>query len=169
MDRASALPFRSDLEDQASPNAILGFLTINHPALIVPVRVVSDVMDYVVNGNTYYGVVFGFRMLTDNQEAPRTTLVIENVSKKLGQALRAVKTKAETTLEVRSSSSFDLNVSPRTELNTDVMYRMKHFYIANVSVSVSEITAEVTLEDFSGEPWPHIRATQDRLPGLFRR
>ncbi len=168
MSRANAVTIRADLEAESSPNAILAFLTIEHPAIAEPMRFVSDVMDYSVGGVTYVGVPFGFQVLTDNEAAPRTQIVVENVDRRIGIALRETNTRAKVRIDIRTSADFDLSQDPRIELSANPpIYAFKNFDLVNVSADAAQITGDVELTDFSVEPWPNIRATQDRFPGLF--
>lgn len=169
MSRLSAIAARADLESDSSPHALLGFLTITHPALAEPLRVVSDVMDYTFGGAPFIGLPFGFQLLTDSDAAPTTQLRMQNVDRRIGQALRSMTGRATVQLQLLSSADFDLSQDPRLEIGTAaVIYGFAHFTLRNVSVNATEVTGEVILQDYSTEPWPHVRATQDRLPGLFR-
>ena len=169
MSRATAIAARTDLEQTSGPHALLGFMTITHPALAEPMRVVSDVMDYVFGGATFIGLPFGFKLLTDSDAAPTTQLRMQNVDRRMGQALRRVTGRATVQLQLLSSADFDLSVDPRAEVGTAaVIYGFTHFTLRNISVNAAEVTGDVILQDYSTEPWPYVRATQDRLPGLFR-
>lgn len=170
MTRASAVAARADLEDPNSPNALLCFLTISHSALAEPIRVVSDVFDYERGGQTFIGLPFGFRLLTDNESTPRTELRMQNVDRVIGKALRSQWTgRASVAMELLSSADFDLSQVPRAEVGTAaVIYGFRHFWLVNVTANAAELSGEVILQDYSVEPWPSIRATEDRLPGLFR-
>lgn len=169
MSRAVAVAARADLENPSSAHALLGFLTITHPALAAPLCVVSDVMDYVFGGALFIGLPFGFKLLTDNDTAPVTQLRLQNIDRRIGQALQAMTGRATVKLQLLSSADFDLAQNPRVEVGTAaVIYGFAHFTLRDVSVTASEVTGDVILQDYSTEPWPHVRATQDRLPGLFR-
>lgn len=169
MSRATAIAARAELEREQSPHALLGFMTITHPALAEPLRVVSDVMDYVFGGAHFIGMPFGFQLLTDSEAPPMTQLRLQNVDRRIGQALRAMTGRATVQLQLLSSADFDLTQDPRAEIGTAAeIYGFAHFTLRNVSVNAVEVTGEVILQDYSTEPWPHVRATQDRLPGLFR-
>lgn len=170
MTRASAAAARVELENPSSPNALLCFLTINHASLATPIRVVSDVFDYQRGGETYVGMPFGFRLLADNESPPRTELRMQNVDRVIGQALRSEWTgRASVAMELLSSADFDLSQVPRTEIGTAaVIYGFAHFWLVNVSANVAELTGEVILQDYSVEPWPYVRATEEHLPGLYR-
>lgn len=169
MSRTVPAGVRTGIERQASPDALLGFATITHPNLAEPLRIVSDVLDYVRGGVTYTGVLFTFRLVSDGEEAAWTEIAVQNVDRRIGAALEASQDRATVSLEVLSTSDFDLSVSPRTEIGTAaVVYAFRGFELIEVSADAIEIRGKLRLRDYSTEPWPASRATEDRLPGLFR-
>lgn len=169
MSRIEAEAQRLTLEQEVAPHALIAFLTIEHPALADPIRVVSDVMSYQVGGLTYEGIPFGIKPLTDNEVGPRTQLIVQNLDRRIGEALRRSEVRASVELVLRSSADFNLSVDPRTEItSTAPIYGFRHFELVNVKGDVLQLVGDVELADFSVEPWPNVRATQDRLPGLFR-
>lgn len=157
------------LERQDAPDAMLVFLTIVHPNVSDAIRVVSDVMDYVVAGKTFIGMPFDYQMLSDDESAPQAQIRMQNVDRRIGIALLAENSRAQLTLTIRSSADFNLTVDPRTEVvaNTPV-YEFRQFDLVDLTVNAVEITGRVMLRDYSQEPWPGLRATQSRVPGLFR-
>lgn len=160
---------RVSVEREASPDAILGFMTITHPALVEPIRVVSDVINYVRDGATWAGVPFGFTAVSDEEAAPTAELRVQNVDRRMGEILNALPDRAVVQLEILSSADFDLSVEPRQEIGTAaVIYGYSRFELVEVSVGPVEITGRLMLRDPTQEPWPGVSATQSRLPGLFR-
>lgn len=169
MSRIDAEAQRLTLENESSPHALLAFLTIEHPSLATPIRVVSDVMSYQVGGVIFEGIPFGIKQLTDNEAGPRTQISVQNLDRRIGEALRRSTERAKVRLEVRSSADFNLAVDPRTEIAaTAPIYSFAYFELINVEGDVAQLVGDVELQDYSVEPWPNVRATQDRLPGLFR-
>lgn len=167
--RALSADVRRGLETADSPDALLAFLTITHDNLADPIRVVSDVLDYVVGGVTWVGMPFGYRLLTDGDGGARTQLVMQAVDRRITQALIASRERAKVKLELRSSADFDLSVIPRVELVSNApVYAFSGFELINVTGDALQIAGDVELADYSAEPWPRLRATQDLLPGLFR-
>lgn len=161
---------RRDLQAEASPNALLGFLTIWHRNLIEPIRVVSDPVDYVVGGLRFIGCPFEFQLLTDEDRPPQTQIRIQNVDRRIGEALRLVSDRATVQLEARSTADFDLSIMPREELpgGSSVIYGFRHFDLIDVTVTPLEVSGTLMLRDYTQEPWPGKRATQSRTPGMFR-
>lgn len=169
MSRAGAVAARAALENPDAPDALLAFLTITHPGLADPIRVVSDVIDYLRDGLTFVGIPFAFRPLTDRDGNPMTELRMSNVDRRLAQAIGKFTGRPTVALELCSTADFDLSVVPREPLGTVApIYAFSAFSLVNITVTATDITAEVILQDYGVEPWPAIRATQDRLPGLFR-
>jgi hypothetical protein len=167
-DRVIAANVRAGLEAPETPDALLAFLTITHPGLSVPIRVVSDVMDYSVGGETFIGMPFDYQLLTDSESAPTTQIRMQNVDRRIGQALRQIKDRAKLRLDIRSSADFDLSQDPRTETSSSTIYAFDQFELVDVSVDAAEITGRVMLRDYAQETWPGLRATQSRCPALFR-
>lgn len=156
------------LEAMETPDALLVFLTLTHPNLSVPIRVVSDVMNYVVAGDTYIGLPFDFSLLSDDDGPPQTEIRMQNVDRKIGQALLGLTERARVDVTIRSSSDFDLSQDPRAEVSTAVIYAFQGFDLIDVTVTADTISGRVMLRDYSQETWPGIRCTQSRVPGLFR-
>lgn len=161
---------QADLESQSSPNALLGFLTITHRNLSHPIRVVSDPLSFVVGGLEFVGCPFEFQLLTDEDQAPTTQIRIQNVDRRIGEAIRTVPDRAQVMLEARSTADFDLSVVPRAERpgGSSVVYGFRYFDLIDVTVTALDVVGIVMLRDYTQEPWPGKRATQSRTPGLFR-
>ena len=169
MTRSIPAPVRASLEAPSSPDAILAFLTITHVNLAEPIRVVSDVIDYVWNGETFIGMPFDVTPVTDEDGPPATDIRIQNTDRRIGEAIRSTPERAVVRLDVLSSADFDLSQEPRTATGTPAtVYAFQYFELVDVSASVLEITARVFLRDFTQEQWPGYSATESRCPGLFR-
>lgn len=167
--RAIPAATQAALERTQAPDALLAFLTIEHSSLAQPIRVVSDVLPYVVGGQTFEGMPFEFQLLAEEESAPSTQLRIQNVDRKIGQALRLATDRAMVRIDILSSADFDLTQIPRVEIGPATpIYGFRHFELVDVQVDPVEISGRVFLRDYSQEPWPGVLATQSRCPGLFR-
>lgn len=160
----------ADLDALSSPHALIVFLRVSHSALLDDIRVVNDVLPYVRGGETWEAVPgLKPRLVDDSDGTPRTVLELPNIDRTVGRALRATNERALVSVEVLSSADFDLTVEPRTEIGTaEVYYAFRHFETLSASVTAVSAEIQIVLRDYSQEPWPAIRATQDRLPGVFR-
>ncbi len=169
MSRTIPSAVEASLEAPESVDALLAFLTVTHPSLPDPIRVVSDVMDYIVAGQTYLGLPFEFGILTDVEGPPQTELRMQNVDQRIGLALLGLNDRAKVTLEIRTSADFNLSQDPRTEIGGgSALYRFADFDLIDVTVTAADVSGRVMLRDYSQEPWPGQRCTQSRMPGLFR-
>ncbi|OWJ78425.1 DUF1833 family protein [Haematobacter genomosp. 1] len=161
---------RASLEDAASPDALLAFLLVEHPALAEPIRLVCDPLDYLYQGEKWTGIVFGYTILDDAEEAVAAAeITLPNVDRRIGQALREITGEARLTLSLLSTADFDLSVVPREPVGTPgVIHHMPGYVLKSVTGDAVQVTGQVGLHDYSQEPWPCVSATQARLPGLYR-
>ena len=152
-----------------SPHAILAFMTIAHASLAEPVRLVSDTLNYSLGGFLYIGMLFGWRILDDNEGSAQTEIVLPDTDRRIGEAIRSVSGDARVSVELMSSEDFDLSVVPRVPTVTpQVIYGFYNLVLLSASADGQQITCPVGLRDYAQEPWPSISATEIRLPGLFR-
>lgn len=159
---------RADLLASHSPHALVAFLTIQHGSLGQPLRVVNDGAPYVYGGQRYGAASFGYRLVPDAEQAPRTVLQVQNIDGKIGQALRLTDKGARVELELLSTADFDLSVNPRTEIGTAEIYEYyRDFVIKSVTVDAVLVEGRLGSKEYTQEPWPKTRATQNSLPGLF--
>ncbi len=168
MSRTIPAAVAADLERSSGPDALIWFLTIRHGNLGEPIRVVSDVYDYLVDGDLYTGIVFDAQALTDTDQAPSAQLRVPNVDRRIGQALKDAAGRATVEAVARTTADFDLSLDPREPVGTPAtIYAFSHFDLVDVEVNAAEITGRLMLADYTQEPWPGGGATADRCPGLF--
>lgn len=164
----------ADLQAEASPHALLAFVTIEHPNLSEPIRAVNDELDYLVTegGQTrlFRGLPFEIPPATDTDQAPVTRLRVPNIDRRIGEAIRNSMDRAKVALAVRSTEDFDLGQVPRVELGGEraPIYSFAHFELTDVQTDAIELTGSLMLRDYTQQPWPATRATEGRCPALFR-
>lgn len=168
MSRGISAKFRAMLEASNSSDVIIYFVTITHPALLVPVRVNSDLADYVLGGQTFYG--FGFKIIlpTDDEQTPRASVSIQNVTQDIGIAVQSMSTSPQIQIQIFLKSDFTDDL-PRQPIGTpSPEYSAPLLRLRNVSCDAMTLSGDLYGYDLTTEPWPSIRSTQDRLPGLYR-
>lgn len=164
--RTLGAAFRGELESVFSGEVIVCFVTIDHTDLLVPIRVNSDIVDYVYNGDTYTGAAFAISLLSDNEQAPRLQASINNVDRIIGETVLALTSAPRIKIELFAKSDFT-DAIPRVASGTPtVEYSAPHLFLRNVSCDAMALSGDVVGYDFSTEPWPAIRSTPDKLPGL---
>lgn len=160
-----------ELNRQESAQDYPVFLEVRHPAVADVIRVVSDPVNFVLDTFEYIGFKFSISLLTDTEEAPYAQLSIQNVDKRIGDALLAVDEAAELDFQVLPLSEFDRTVKPRVELdpgNSTRIYRARRLKLVDVEAGLLTLTGRIVSWDWSQEPYPGIYATQDRTPALYR-
>jgi hypothetical protein len=160
---------RRDLESVGSENILLAFATVEHQNLSAPLRIVNDVLDYYLDGELYQGMLFGFKLLPDGDQMPSTDIVVPNVDRRIGRALRPLSGRAQVSIAVYSSADFDQTQNPRQPVGTPrVIYSFSRFDLVEVDHNEAEVKGKLILRDPSQEQWPGISATKSRLPGAWR-
>ena len=144
-------------------------VTFDHEDLDTPRRVSSDptqrveVSDRIVYGTvsrglTFYYAPFELALPSDQEDAaPRTRVRIDATDQALVDALRALVSPVQVTMEVVLASSPDL-----VEAETAA------FDLVDVSYSAVELEGELVLDALTREPFPAMRFDPARAPGVFR-
>lgn len=161
--------FRREIEREATAELALIFLEVTHPALAEVIRVVNDPKDFVYRGVTYSKGYFELQLLTDNERPPEGRLSVQNVDQRIGNTLRTLVDPARLRIDVVAGSQFNLGVDPRTEITpVYTEYVADYLYLIDVECDAMMLNGRIVSWDYTQELWPGVRATQDRLPGLFR-
>lgn len=158
-----------ELERQDSQEALLVFLSFYSDRLYEPIRVVSDVENFILDGEEYQAFDFDINLMSDNDGPPRAKLTILNVDERIGEAVLASTTPIRMDMQIVAMSEFNLKNTPRTELNNPSprVYKAQHLRLAEVKGDLLKVTGTIVSWDYTQESWPAIKATQDRYPGLF--
>lgn len=161
---------RREIEKQESAEIFLIFLKIKHQALSETIRVVSDPENFVLAGEEYQGFEFDISLLTDGEGMPEARLTVQNVDRKIGEAVLNSNDPCKLEIYVIEGSQFDLSVFPRTEIDTggtEYTYRAKNLMLTQVEGNELSLTGVIRSWDYTQEVWPGLRATQSRFPGLY--
>lgn len=171
MPRNVTASFRRLAEANFSDEVDLCFLTITHPVIIDPIRVVWDTKDFIYGGNTFTGFPFDMQILSDDESPPTAKLQIQNIDPRIGDSIKALRSPPRLKIELLSSADFNLNVDPRTAISSPtptVIYSADRLFLTNVTVDVLVITADIVGWDYLQRVWPGQRAMKSSFPGLFR-
>jgi hypothetical protein len=163
---ASAL---ADMQGEETDGIALVFLTVEHPELGAPTRIVSDGEAFTLDGHTWTAFPFQITLLTDADRPPEARLAIQNVDRRLSRLVRQIIDPPKLKIEVIWSDQFDLTVTPRTEIGTAArIYSAEQCYLTDIEATAEELTGTIRSWDYAQELWPGLMATESRLPGLFR-
>lgn len=177
MARSINAAVRAGFENRNATDPLLTFLTLAASGLDTPLRLVNDnatlngtVVTYTYSGFSFTGFPFEIEVLTDNEQAPTGRLSIVNVDRRIGEIVRGLQNRIRVDLlTILPASDFVLTTNPRTLIGTaHTIYAATGLEIRNIKVDAMMMTADMVAVDDTAEPWPAVRATQDKLPGLFR-
>ncbi len=142
---------------EETSEVFLELLTIDHPDLAAPIRVVNDEIDLTSNGEVF--TAFPFELTLPNDEegrVPRARLRIDNVDRRIVQAIREVSSAPTVQIEVARASAPDV-----VEVPFPVLQMAKVRYDAFV------VESDLILPGLENEPYPAAKFTPKDYPGLF--
>lgn len=141
----------------STDKVFLHLLTIDHPDLSAPVRLVNNTEDITSNGDVY--TAFPFQAVIPPEvegELPRVQLVIDNVSQLLIADIRSIQSPPPTI-------TLDLIVAD----SPDTIEATFDFTLKAVDYDAFTIQAQIAYEDILSEPFPAQRFTPTTFPGMF--
>lgn len=160
---------RREIDKQESAEFYPIFLRFQHPSLTEDIRVVSDTEDFMLDGKLYQGFTFDIKLLTDGEGMPSARLSVQNVDRRIGEAVLNSVDSIRLEIQIIAGSEFDLSTFPRTELNNPSprIYRARQLFLTDVEGNPMLLTGTIRSWDYTQETWPALRATQARFPGLY--
>ncbi len=180
--RAISQSLRDSIESSATGEVLLCFATITHDDLVDPIRVVSEddggvsynagaIINYRWNGYLYLGVPFLWTIVSDTDQVPRASITIPNVQDILGTTLISLSTSPRLRLDLLKLSDFSAAIDAENARNEigDVYpeFTADYLYLTDVKGDVMAVSGSITTYDLSSDPWPYVRMTQNRMPGIF--
>lgn len=132
-------------------------ITIDHDDLVIQIRVCSDSVDTVSNGETFFSFPFDISLPDDQEGSPsRATVTVDNVHKDLTDSLRMISSPPSFLIQlIRASAPDDFEAS------------FQPLKMKGVKVDALQVSGELTADDQSVEPFPYENYTPSRYPGLF--
>ncbi len=158
MARVLSSAMLQDIYSQQTGEAVLVLLTLDHTDLGSPLRVSSDAVDTVSNGDTFVAFPFDI-VLPDEPEddrSPRARLRISNVEQDITDTLKTISGAPTITMQIiRASAPDTIEVS------------WPDFKLREATYDSLYVQGELTLDDFMLEPYPADIYAPSTFPGLF--
>ena len=146
----------AELAAQETGTAWIVLLTLTHPDLPTPIRVTSDGVATVCNGNTYDPFPFDVTLPDDVEgRAPQARLRIDNTSQEIVAVLRGLVTPPALTIKIVRSA--DPNYIERSWVGLE--WRGSTF-------DVGAIVGTLTVDDLASEEFPYV-TFDGRFRGLW--
>lgn len=141
---------------QATSEVWLVLLTLSHPSMATPIRLVNNNENVVSRGNTFIAFPFEVELPgEDPDQPPKSTLRIDNVDRRVLQTLRSITAPPTVTLEVILASAPD-----------QVEVSFTNMTLRNAQYDVSTVSGELTFDGIYTEPVT-LTMTPSRFPGMF--
>lgn len=144
------------MHSQSTSEVWLVLLTISHPTLAVPIRLVNNNEDVVSRGNTFIAFPFEIELPgEDPEQPPKAMLRIDNVDRRVVQTIRSITAPPTITLEVILASAPN---------NVEVSFT--NMTLRNAQFDVSTVSGELTFDSIYTEPVT-LTMTPNRFPAMF--
>ena len=145
---------------QETGEAWLVLLTIDHASLAAPIRVGSDGVDTVSRGDTFIAFPFALTLPHEApEELPRARIRIDNVDRRIVEALRLAAGSAE-------GPSVLMEIVRAADPDT-VEGAWPDFRLVNATYDVLVVSGELKLDFLEREPYPADSFTPSTAPGVF--
>lgn len=132
-------------------------ITITHPDLAEPINLNNVGAEVVSNGVTYSPFPFDIVIPQDDEESvPRMTLTIDNTDQTIMAQLRPLNDSAMVTFRLVLSSDPD---------HVEIQY--PPIPLKDITANVFDITAVISAEDYTAEPFPGDNFSPNSFPAIF--
>ena len=132
-------------------------LTLSHADFEADINVNTSGADITSNGVTY--TAYPFDIILPNDEAdrsPRAKLTIDNTDRRIVAAVRSLRSAPSATFSLVRASALDV-----------LEVTFPDFKLTNISYDMATVEGDLTLEEFTAEPYPGLLFTPSTFPGLF--
>lgn len=158
MPRPVSTAFRRAVNARETGECFLLFLTLRHPSLASPIRVVNDGVDHTVGTDVYLRFPFQITLASDSRDTtPRGQLEICNVDREIVAALRRASgppIEVEVFLAMASSPSV-IEAGPLS------------FTLRDTTYDAMTVSGTLVVQDIRNKKYPPRVFDPSVAPGLF--
>lgn len=148
---------RAALHAPETADVFLVLLTIDHADMAAPIRVCNNAVDVTSRGDLYIAYPFHLTLPDDeDNRPPRARLGIDNVDRQIVQAVRALTSSPAVTIDIIRAADPDV-----------IEAQFQDFRFTNISYDSHMVEGDLTVEDFTAEPFPAACFSPSLFPGLF--
>ena len=157
MTRSLSLAARRAVNAQETAEVFLLLLTLDHPDLAEPIRVVNNLEPIISRGHSFVAYPFEIALPDEDPDTvARVTLRIDNVDREIVRSLRSITSPLSVSLEVVMAASPDtVEAGP---------FNMT---LAAAEYDALTVTGELAFEDVLNEPFPGHSYVPGEYPGIF--
>lgn len=159
MSRSFSAAMKADLMASETDEALIILLVIDHSTFDEPIRVCSDGQNVTSNGDEYVAYPFDLLLPDDGEKAaPRARLKIDAVNQIITTAIRTA-----SNLEPPDVSIYMIRASDPDTLEMSI----ENFKLINVRYNATYAEGDLSVEDFTAEPFPEGSFNPAYFPGMF--
>lgn len=157
MSRTISEATRAALYAPQTEEIFLVLLTIDHADLEAPLRVCNNTQNITSRGETYIAYPFELTLPDDeDNRQPRARLVIDNVDRQIVQTVRQLTSSPTVMIDIIRAAAPDV-----------VEAQFQDFRFTNITYDSHVVEGDLTVEDFTAEPYPAASFSPSLFPGLF--
>jgi len=157
MSRLLSSPAQQAVFAPETGDAFIVLLTLSHPSLAAPICVTSDEVITVSNGVNFVPFPFDLALPNDlDSKSYRAKLVIDNIDRSIVQAVRSLTTAPSVLIQIVRAETPDV-----------IEAQFVDFMLTNVTYDAYRVQGDLTVEDFTAEPFPAAIFSPGLFPGLF--
>jgi hypothetical protein len=150
--------WRHSATQAVSDDMGLLLVTVQHPQLLEPLRIVSDTSSVTSRGNVFEGFPCFIALPGQDERGVPGRLMIANTGNDIGKTLRLIPPRARIDVTLEYVSRDDPNI---------VEFEWDGLSMRNITVNDLSISCEIVGYGVEGQIWPVPAATPDITPGLF--
>lgn len=157
MSRSLTNETRAALHAPETDEIFAVLLTLAHEDMPEPLRVCSGGLDIISRGENFIAYPFALTLPEDEEgRSPRARLCIDNVERQIMQAVRGLTSSPVVTVEIIRTAAPDV-----------VEARFDDFRFTNITYDSQAVEGDLSVEDFTAEPYPAASFSPSLFPGLF--
>lgn len=157
MSRDTSVTFREAVNAQETGEAFLVLIEIAHAALSTPIRVTSDGVSTISNGDTYLPYPYDISLPDDPEQGVSSAqLTIDNIDRVIVESIRSISTAPTVTIRIVLGSDPDT-----------IEAEFPNFEFREISYDAMTVSGDLTLKTFMGEPYPGDSFLPSLFPGVF--
>lgn len=157
MSRPLSTTFKQAMTSSATDDGAIVLLMISHDDLAETLRFTNNNEDVVSRGNTYLRFPFLFTLPDDYESRPPSArLVIDNIDRRIIEAVRSLSSPPTVTAEVVALSDLET-----VELGPI------EFQLRDVTADALTVEGTLAFEPVLEDAWPATRMTPATTPGIF--
>jgi len=157
MSRNLSLTTLRAIHGQETQEVFIVLLTIDHDDLVAPIRVCGNDVDMISRGESFLAYPFELKLPDDNDnQAPRAHLTIDNVGQQIIQTIRLIRSAPTVLIEIIRAADADI-----------IEAQFPDFKFVNIQYNALTIQGDLTVENFTAEPFPAGQFTPSEFPSMF--